>query len=108
MNYPFLIFLLLLFLFLGFLPLAADMDSISEIPQPPAEDLAASKKKQRAQLYQLLGRLPDDDFETGIWLTPRVDLYSQVTVRTNCYSVPVRAGRPIGPRPTARLPPGRL
>ena len=56
----------------------------------------------------LLGRLPDDDFETGIWLTPRVDLYSQVTVRTNCYSVPVRAGRPIGPRPTARLPPGRL
>ncbi|GIF08957.1 Mu transposase domain-containing protein [Actinoplanes siamensis] len=44
----------------------------------------------------LLARLPDDDFATGIWLTPRVDRYSQVTVRTNRYSVPVRlVGRPV-------------
>ncbi|MEU4427679.1 hypothetical protein AB0F81_44240 [Actinoplanes sp. NPDC024001] len=44
----------------------------------------------------LLTRLPDDDFETGIWLTPRVDRYSQVTVRTNRYSVPVRlVGRQV-------------
>jgi hypothetical protein len=44
----------------------------------------------------LLMRLPDDDFETGIWLAPRVDRYSQVTVRTNRYSVPVRlVGRQV-------------
>ena len=44
----------------------------------------------------LLARLPDDDFETGIWLSPRVDRYSQVTVRTNRYSVPVRlVGRQV-------------
>ena len=44
----------------------------------------------------LLVRLPDDDFETGTWLAPRVDRYSQVTVRTNRYSVPVRlVGRQV-------------
>lgn len=44
----------------------------------------------------LLVPLPDDDFETGIWLTPRVDRFSQVTVRTNRYSVPVRlVGRQV-------------
>jgi Mu transposase, C-terminal domain len=44
----------------------------------------------------LLMRLPDEDFETGTWLAPRVDRYSQVTVRTNRYSVPVRlVGRQV-------------
>jgi len=38
----------------------------------------------------LLLPLPAETFETGIWLTPRVDRFSQVTVRTNRYSVPVR------------------
>lgn len=38
----------------------------------------------------LLGPLPDEEFETGRWFTPRVDRYSQVTVRTNRYSVPTR------------------
>jgi transposase len=38
----------------------------------------------------LLRPLPDEAFETGTWLTPRVDRYSQITVRTNRYSVPVR------------------
>jgi transposase len=38
----------------------------------------------------LLRPLPDDPFETGRWFTPRVDRYSQVPVRTNKYSVPVR------------------
>ena len=33
---------------------------------------------------------PDEPFETGLLLTPRVDRYSQVTVRMNRYSVPVR------------------
>jgi transposase len=40
--------------------------------------------------------LPADRFETGRVLTPRVDRYSQVTVRMNRYSVPVRMiGRPV-------------
>ncbi|GAA2530915.1 hypothetical protein Ahu01nite_094580 [Winogradskya humida] len=38
----------------------------------------------------LLVPLPGEPFETGTWLGPRVDRYSQVTVRTNRYSVPVR------------------
>ena len=33
-----------------------------------------------------LAPLPDEEFETGTWLTPRVDRFSQVTVRTNRYS----------------------
>ncbi|MER5624464.1 hypothetical protein ABT061_25865 [Streptosporangium sp. NPDC002544] len=38
----------------------------------------------------LLRPLPTEPFETGRWLTPRVDRFAQVTVRTNKYSVPVR------------------
>jgi transposase len=38
----------------------------------------------------LLKPLPDEPFETGLLLTPRVDRYSQITVRTNHYSVPAR------------------
>src|SRR6516164_5602080 len=38
----------------------------------------------------LLKPLPEELFETGRWLTPRVDRFSQVTVRTNRYSVPAR------------------
>ncbi|MFB8106771.1 IS21 family transposase [Streptomyces sp. NPDC056007] len=38
----------------------------------------------------LLLPLPDEPFETGRVFTPRVDRYSQITVRTNRYSVPVR------------------
>ena len=38
----------------------------------------------------LLAPLPDDPFETGLVLTPRVDLRSQVMVRNNRYSVPSR------------------
>jgi len=40
--------------------------------------------------------LPDEPFETGLLLSPRVDRYSQVTVRCCRYSVPVRlAGRQV-------------
>jgi hypothetical protein len=39
---------------------------------------------------RLLKPLPVEPFETGLWLTPRVDRYSQITVRTNRYSVPSR------------------
>lgn len=38
----------------------------------------------------LLEPLPIESFETGRWFAPRVDKFSQVTVRTNRYSVPVR------------------
>jgi hypothetical protein len=38
----------------------------------------------------LLKPLPEEPFETGRWFTPRVDRFSQVTVRTNRYSVPAR------------------
>ena len=38
----------------------------------------------------LLVPLPDEPFETGTWLGPRVDRYSQVAIRTNRYSVPAR------------------
>jgi len=38
----------------------------------------------------LLAPLPDEVFETGRFFTPQVDRYSQITVRTNRYSVPVR------------------
>ncbi|WP_329417074.1 Mu transposase domain-containing protein [Streptomyces sp. NBC_01268] len=34
--------------------------------------------------------LPEESFETGRLFTPRVDRYSQIAVRTNRYSVPVR------------------
>jgi len=38
----------------------------------------------------LLRPLPDEPCETGRWFTPRVDRFSQISVRTNRYSVPVR------------------
>ncbi|WP_237297313.1 IS21 family transposase [Streptomyces sp. 3211] len=38
----------------------------------------------------LLAPLPEDPFETGRLSTPRVDRYSQICVRMNRYSVPVR------------------
>jgi hypothetical protein len=38
----------------------------------------------------LLKPLPEEPFETGLLLSLRVDRYSQLTVRTNRYSVPVR------------------
>ena len=44
----------------------------------------------------LLKPLPVETFETGRWLTPRVDRYAQITVRSNRYSVPSRLiGRPV-------------
>jgi hypothetical protein len=38
----------------------------------------------------LLASLPEERLETGRWLNPWVDRYSQVPVRMNRYSVPVR------------------
>ncbi|WP_244178928.1 Mu transposase domain-containing protein [Streptomyces rubellomurinus] len=38
----------------------------------------------------LLAPLPDEPFEAGRLFTPRVDRYSQIGIRNNRYSVPVR------------------
>nr|WP_329407998.1 hypothetical protein [Nocardia vinacea] len=38
----------------------------------------------------LLQRLPDEEFETGLWLSTRVDRYAMFAARTNRYSVPIR------------------
>ncbi|MFB9881769.1 IS21 family transposase [Planobispora siamensis] len=44
----------------------------------------------------LLKPLPTEPFEIGRLFTPRVNLHSQINVRTNCYSVPVRlAGQQV-------------
>ncbi|MFD7026491.1 hypothetical protein ACFWAR_00415 [Streptomyces sp. NPDC059917] len=45
---------------------------------------------RRRVLQPRLKPLPEEAFETGRWFTPRVDRYSQITVRTNQHSVPVR------------------
>lgn len=37
-----------------------------------------------------LSLLPEEEFETGLVSSLRVDRYAQVSVRTNHYSVPVR------------------
>jgi dienelactone hydrolase len=63
MNYPIPLCLLLAFMTLAlFRPQpAADMNMRTRSPKPAPADLAASKKKQRTALYQLLGKLPDRD-----------------------------------------------
>ncbi|MFJ7216569.1 Mu transposase domain-containing protein [Amycolatopsis sp. NPDC098790] len=38
----------------------------------------------------VLRPLPDEPFGTGCWFTPQVDRFSQNSIRTNRYSVPVR------------------
>ncbi|MFE0358790.1 IS21 family transposase [Streptomyces nigra] len=38
----------------------------------------------------MLAPLPTEPFETGRWFTPRVNRFSQISVRGNVYSVPVR------------------
>ncbi|MFF8973673.1 hypothetical protein [Streptomyces sp. NPDC014995] len=38
----------------------------------------------------LLKPLPTEPFETGRWFTPRVNRFSQISVRGYAYSVPVR------------------
>jgi transposase len=38
----------------------------------------------------LLKPLPDEPFETGLWLSPGVDRFARVPVRSNRYSVPIR------------------
>jgi hypothetical protein len=53
----------------------------------------------------LLTPLPAEPFESGLWLSPRVDRFAQVMVRNNRYSVPVRL---IGRRVRVLLHASRL
>jgi hypothetical protein len=53
----------------------------------------------------LLRPLPAERFETGLWLTPRVDRYAEITVRQCLYSVPARL---VGRRVRALLRAGEL
>ncbi|WP_063036292.1 IS21 family transposase [Nocardia grenadensis] len=62
--------------------IADEQRRIGTRPRTIGEMFAAEKP--------LLEPLPGEPFETGRWFTPRVDKFSQVTVRTNRYSVPVR------------------
>ncbi|MEV0766691.1 IS21 family transposase [Nocardia salmonicida] len=62
--------------------IADEQRRIGARPRTIGELLAAEKP--------LLKPLPDEPPETGRWFTPRVDKFSQITVRTNHYSVPVR------------------
>jgi hypothetical protein len=62
--------------------LADDNRRIGSRPHTVGEHFAVEKP--------LLKPLPEDGFETGRWFHPRVDRYSQVTVASNRYSVPVR------------------
>jgi transposase len=62
--------------------LADDNRRIGSRPHTVGEHFAVEKP--------LLKPLPEDRFETGRWFHPRVDRYSQVTVASNRYSVPVR------------------
>jgi transposase len=43
-----------------------------------------------AQEKPLLKPLPDEPFETGLWLSPHVDRFARLPVRANRYSVPIR------------------
>jgi transposase len=61
---------------------ADDARRIGTRPRTVAEHFAVKQP--------LLKPLPDEPFETGLQLGLRVDRYSQITVRTNRYSVPVR------------------
>jgi hypothetical protein len=78
-----------------------EVDSLAElnaqIDQWDLEDKArriGSRPRTVGDLFAvekpLLKPLPDEEFETGRWFTPRVVRFAQVTVRTNRY--PCRSG----------------
>jgi len=88
-----------------------EVDSLAELNQLverwDAEDDArriGTRPRTVGEHFQveqpLLNPLPAEPFETGLQLALRVDRYSQITMRTNRYSVPVRL---IGRRVRVRL-----
>lgn len=78
-----------------------DVDSLAELnAMIDSWDLADERRRIRSRVHTIgemfaaerpvLRPLPAEEFETGLWLTPRVDRYAQIALRTNRYSVPVR------------------
>lgn len=78
-----------------------EVDSLEELNAKIAEAERAEDGRRIGARIRTIGQdfeaerplllpLPDEPFETGLLLTPRVDRYGQVTVRANRYSVPVR------------------
>jgi transposase len=78
-----------------------EVDSLAELNERIAVAEAAEDGRRIGARIRTIGQdfaaeaprlvpLPDEPFETGLLLTPRVDRYSQVTVRMNKYSVPAR------------------
>jgi transposase len=77
-----------------------EVDTLAELNQRIAEaEKAEDNRRIGARIHTigqdfateqpLLRPLPDEPFETGLLLTPRVDRYGQITVRCCRYSVPV-------------------
>ena len=83
------------------------VDSLDELnARIDAADRADDARRIQARLrtvgqdfaveQPLLAPLPADRFESGLWLTPRVDRFARVTVRCCHYSVPAGLiGRPV-------------
>jgi transposase len=77
-----------------------DVTSLEELNARIAEAEQAEEGRRIGMRIRTIGQdfaaeqplllpLPDETFETGLMLTPRVDRFSQVTVRCCRYSVPV-------------------
>jgi transposase len=77
------------------------VDSLAELNAQIAQAEQAEDRRRIGARIRAIGQdfaaerlllipLPDEPFETGLLLSPRVDRYGQVTVRNNRYSVPVR------------------
>jgi transposase len=78
-----------------------EVDSLAELNKRIAVAEAAEDGRRIGARIRTIGQdfaaevprlvpLPEEPFETGLLLTPRVDRYGQVTVRMNRYSVPAR------------------
>jgi hypothetical protein len=84
-----------------------EVDSLAELNEAIEEAERAEDSRRIGARIRTIGQdfateapllipLPDEPFETGLLLSPRVDRYSQITVRCCRYSVPVHlVGRQV-------------